>query len=111
MKSKKFMEKHLMDKNLLNDEWKDICEYEADPDSCEVGKSAQNKSKNRSQDSIPCKNNEYRFIIGVSAKYREGIIQELTQRGFTDYFVITLELIEMIKKHIQYEPYWLTRTG
>ena len=49
------MEKHLMDKNLLNDEWKDICEYEADPDSCEVGKSAQNKSKNRSQDSIPCK--------------------------------------------------------
>lgn len=48
-----FLEKHLMDKNRLNDEWKQLCNYEAEPNECEIGKQAENRPKNRNQDSLP----------------------------------------------------------
>lgn len=49
------MERHLMDKNLLNDEWKALCKYEAEPNKCDVARLEENRAKNRYQDSVPCK--------------------------------------------------------
>jgi hypothetical protein len=49
------MEEHLNDKNRLTKEWDELSKYEAEPNKTEVGSSAENMTKNRYSNVIPCK--------------------------------------------------------
>ena len=49
------MEEHLNDKNRLTKEWDELSKYEAEPNKTEVGSTAENMTKNRYSNVIPCK--------------------------------------------------------
>lgn len=51
------MEEHLNDKNRLQEEWTNLCEYEPEPNKCEVGSLPENMTKNRYSNILPCKLN------------------------------------------------------
>ncbi len=49
------MEDHLNNKSRLDKEWEDLCTYEADLNETNVAKQAENMSKNRYSNVLPCK--------------------------------------------------------
>lgn len=49
------MEEHLNDKNRLQEEWSNLCEYEPEPNKCEIGSLPENMTKNRYSNILPCK--------------------------------------------------------
>lgn len=49
-----YMEEHLNDKNRLNKEWDDLCNYDAEPNKTEDGSLPQNMTKNRYSNILPC---------------------------------------------------------
>lgn len=52
------MEEHLNDKNRLQEEWSSLCEYEPEPNKCEMGSLPENMTKNRYSNILPCNNNK-----------------------------------------------------
>jgi len=48
------MEKHLIDKNMLESEWRNLEKYEADLTVANVGHLPENSSKNRDEEVMPC---------------------------------------------------------
>ena len=51
---KSYMEEHLNDKNRLGKEWKELENYEPDQNKVDVGCLANNMTKNRYSNIIPC---------------------------------------------------------
>lgn len=58
-----YMENHLNDKNRLDKEWEDLCNYEADRSEVFTGKNETNMSKNRYSDIIPYDHNRVKLEI------------------------------------------------
>lgn len=78
------MEKHLLDKNLLDQEWKQICKYEAEPNKCDIARLSENRAKNRNPDLVPCKNPQKNHLcnlfITLINLFLKTIIRELNSR-------------------------------
>jgi hypothetical protein len=81
-----YMEDHLNNKNRLEKEWEELCNYEADLDETFVGLEKTNMSKNRYSDILPCKFVNKSDLIKF---YKWSILQYL----YSDYQSNGIQLV------------------
>lgn len=56
------MEDHLLNKDRLEQEWKELEAYQPDVTAANVSNEKENQAKNRSKDVVPCKYSIFPYL-------------------------------------------------